>query len=841
MQALTEYPQFILWRLTNGKKLPIDYRTRTVASAHDPAIWMPYDRAVAEADAEDRIGFVFTRDDPFFFLDIDGARRGNTWSPLALSLLSMLPGAAVEVSQSGTGLHVIGAGICPPHGCKNVALNLELYTERRFVALTWCNVIGDAATNCSARLPALVDQYFPARNGTRAGGDVWTTEPVDGYNGPTDDEELIRKALRSQSAGGVFGGRATFAQLWAADADALSAAYPGGDGDRAYDGSSADAALAQHLAFWTGKNCERIQGLMLRSGLVRDKWEREDYLPRTIINAVNMQIDTYRSDVVSVPTPPDAPRLRATTEAQRKYADSIRSGILAAATPAEREILVGRGPQRSANFWLDNRQRTASELSIQVKPIKSATTVGVDQPKVVSGYQYLSASMQIEYFRGCVYIQDMHRMFTPSGEMLKCEQFNATYGGYVFQLDEAGDKTTRKAWEAFTESQVVRFPKVQGTVFEPSQPPGAITVESGRRVVNIYVPVDVPLHDGDPTPFLDHLARILPVKRDQDILMAYMAACVQHKGVKFQWAPLLQGVQGNGKTIFTDCVAHALGERYAHFPQASDIDNKFNGWLLGKLLIGVEDIYVPGHKTEILETLKPMITGRSGIGIQMKGQDQFTARIVANFMFNSNHKDAVRKTEDDRRFAIFYTAQQAHVDIAASGMGGNYFPKLYAWLRAEGYAIVNRLLREWPIPDELNPAGACHRAPETSSTTEALAASLGSVEQEILEAMEEGRPGFAGGWVSSMAVDKLLKDLRMGKTVPQNRRRDMLRALGYDYHPALAGGRVNTRSDVDNGRPRLFVRHDNPARELSRGVEVLRAYEAAQGATLAAERFGNSS
>lgn len=106
----------------------------------------------------------------------------------------------------------------------------------------------------------------------------WTSEPVPEWRGPTNDADLLRRALKSRSAASAFGSRASFADLWEANVEALAKAFPGDP----YDASRADAALAQHLAFWTGRNCERIQALMQKSALVREKWEREDYLPRTI-------------------------------------------------------------------------------------------------------------------------------------------------------------------------------------------------------------------------------------------------------------------------------------------------------------------------------------------------------------------------------------------------------------------------------------------------------------------------------------------------------------------------------------------------------------------------------
>lgn len=98
------------------------------------------------------------------------------------------------------------------------------------------------------RLEAMIGQKDHAKDGT----------------GPTDDEELIRRAIRSKSVNAAFGNKASFQDLWEGNVEALARTYP--DELRGYDSSSADAALAQHLAFWTGCDCARMERLMLKSG-----------------------------------------------------------------------------------------------------------------------------------------------------------------------------------------------------------------------------------------------------------------------------------------------------------------------------------------------------------------------------------------------------------------------------------------------------------------------------------------------------------------------------------------------------------------------------------------------
>lgn len=853
LAPMAEYAQFILFKLVprpTGKvdKLPVDHRTLHVFQKggewqQDPTAWTTFANAANLAGLcgpEFGVGFLFTAADPFFFLDIDHCLTGDAGqviaSDIANDIIARLPGAAVEVSQSGTGLHLFGkySGPAPEHAKKNESLGLELYTEKRFVALTGDRAVGSAAVDCTANLAVVAALYYSPRARTK--GQEWTTEPVPEYTGPEDDDELIKRACAAVSAASAFGaGKCGFKALWEADEAQLAEHYVPDDNSvgQAFNASRADAALAQHLAFWTGKNCERMQTLMLRSGLVREKWDTHaTYVELTITNAVAMQTSVY--SVVKVDTAQaeelGAPKLKGTPK-QIEFAGQIRANKLAECVgdcDLIDQLIVKKGPIVEAKFWIENQHSTPEELAALVKPVEAAGDPlrPGDGPEFTAGAQILGPEQQAEYFKGCVYVQDAHKVLTPSGVLLKPEQFNATYGGYDFDT-KVGGNPTKKAFDALTGSQLVRYPKAESTCFRPDLGPGVIVTQDGQTLVNIFVPVDTPRKAGDPTPFLNHLAKVLPDQQDQSILLAYMAACVQYPGVKFQWAPLIQGVEGNGKTLFTRCVAAAVGRKYTHLPKASEIGEKFNEWLFDKLFIGVEDVFVPDQKREVWEILKPMITSEWQPCRAMQ-KSEVMRECCANFIFNANDMAALRKTENDRRVAPFFCAQQNKYDLSRDGMNDGYFPELYRWLRAEGYAIVAGFLQTYPIPEELNPAGACHTAPVTSTTDAAIYAGLGTIEQEVIEAIDEGRPGFAGGWISSAAFEGLLRNMRKEGAIPQNKRRDTLRALGYDWHPALKDGRVNNSVMPDGKKPRLFIKLGHIHMNLTGPKSVSDAYEAAQ-------------
>ena len=788
--GLGSYPQFILCQIAQKKgksiKLPLDHRTMNAGNPHDRAIWMSFDEVkdkMAKLGSEYAIGFVFTEEDPFFFLDIDKCIDAETGelNEIATYLVSAFPGAAVERSQSGIGLHIFGTGHCPDHSCKNIPLGIELYTQERFVMLTGDDATGDIRLDCTLPLEVIVDAYFTPSEGGDDG--EWNDFPHPDWSGPEDDDVLISKAMGARSASSVFNGRATFRDLFEANEVVLAAAYPD-QGGREYDASSADAALAQHLAFWTGNNHERIQRIMEKSMLVREKWEDRGnyYLPMTIRKATSRQTEFYSSGHKPKPTTTASP------------------------------------------------SHTSTAPSFPGAP---STMKG----KAVEGVAFMGVEEQVRHFDGCVYIRDLHRIFVPSGAFLNTERFRATYGGYAFAMDATASSTSKNAWEVFTESQAYRFPKVDGHFFRPLDAPGQITEDEGRTYVNTYIPITTPRVAGDATPFTDLVAKILPDERDRAILMAYLAGVVQYPGTKFQYCCVLQGTEGNGKSTLLRAVEYAVGKRYTHQPNSGELargGGKFTGWLDGKLFIGVEEIHVPNKPGGLLDSLKPLLTN-TRIELQAKGQDQAMGDNVANWLLLCNRKDDVPLTLDGRRYCVLFSQQQSHADCLASGMTDAYWSGFWNWIKKEnGFAIINNYLQEFKIQDEFNPS-MISRAPSTTVTEEAIDLTKTDLEQLLQLAISEERCGFAGGWVSSTLLHELFQDHNL--YLPYNKTRIFMQSQGYDWHPAMAstGGKASRKVSAEGARPTLYVQREHMAASHTNAPAATSAYEKAQGYQLSPE------
>lgn len=797
LAALAAWPQFICWfavpkddRPGKFDKMPVDWRSGAVVGINDRSAWTDADTALTTHARYDRghgsgIGFVFTADDPFFFADIDSAAADGQWSPLAQSILARFPGAAVELSHSGRGLHIFGRAAPMVHSKVNPAHKLELYTSGRFAAVTCNGVVGNIDTDHTAALAAYVADYFPPGvHGVAAGG--WSTEPVAEWRGPTDDDDLIRRMLASgaRSAAQAFGGEGapTIQQLWEADADALARQWPG-EGGKPYDASHADMALANHLAWWTGKDCERMERLMRRSALARGKWD---------------QHRTYLVDTVS------------------KAAAFIRGCL------TDRDVAVPLETQQAAAVSAGRTLRDTTR-------------------------EYLGTYDQLDHFADCFFLADPARIYDlRANAVVTKATFDVTRGGHVFIISSDASKTTDSAWDAFTKNRVNVPLIVNDVCFRPEVTPGAIVQVGERTLVNSYVPYAPRTAEGDPAPFLDLLTRMLPDERDRELLLSWFASFAQNQGVKFQWWPVIQGAKGNGKTLLLEVLTYLVGEHYTHLPDAAAMakGTQFNGWVARKLFIGIEEIKAADRR-EMIEGMKTLVTNRR-MGMETKGVDQFTGDNAANGVITTNHKDGLPLEPDERRYGIWFCAQQSYADIIRDGMGGDYFPNLYDWLRGTGAhaahgadygkSIVAHYLQTRPVAAEMDPARGLTRAPRTTATDEAVAASLGRVEQEIVEATEEGRPGFAGGWISSIMLERLLSDMRT--SVSRNRRRDLLAALGYVAHPALPNGRTNENVSPDNGKPKLYVRAGHLALNIDTAKGVAEAYSKAQApAAVAAVAF----
>ena len=279
-ETLKALPIWVLWKHEMQKsrmtKVPYQASGRR-ASATDPGTWTTYAEAVAawkqKPDAFNGLGTVMSKQYRTIFIDIDHCiDPAGSYDKRAVDILEAFTDdngslmTFVEVSQSGTGLHLIVTGDIP-RSFKNSKANVEMYADGRFVAMTGRAVSPREPVECDDGVRYVFERYKT---------ECKLSESVPVPVSPSmrnDDEWIIRHA--TERNGSKFS--ALFSGNWTAYGSQ----------------SEADIALCYLLAFWTNNDPAAIDRLFRRSGLYRAKWERANYRDTTIRKAIAHNDETF--------------------------------------------------------------------------------------------------------------------------------------------------------------------------------------------------------------------------------------------------------------------------------------------------------------------------------------------------------------------------------------------------------------------------------------------------------------------------------------------------------------------------------------------------------------------
>jgi putative DNA primase/helicase len=251
-------------------KLPVDCANGRSASSTDPNTWAPYEDVLAYYQANrstvDGIGFVFKEGGGHVGVDLDECvGPGGHLKDWGDDLVSRL-GSYTEISPTGTGVKVFLRGSCPgPHHRRPYEDGeVEVYDQKRFFCVTG-HRLDWTPDDVLEQQPAVDDVYrlvftpVATEAPDARGSDAAPCGPVVlaaiGMRADWTDEELLRLATAARNG------------------DKLRRLWDGDTSDYGNDDSRADLALCGLLAFWTGRNADRLDRLFRQSKLMRPKWD----------------------------------------------------------------------------------------------------------------------------------------------------------------------------------------------------------------------------------------------------------------------------------------------------------------------------------------------------------------------------------------------------------------------------------------------------------------------------------------------------------------------------------------------------------------------------------------
>lgn len=799
---IANIPRFFVWRLTDwtGKKfdtkLPwtgtgsFDARAACLGnqlmSLADAVAHLNSCNANAQAHERFSLGWYVMPDAGYWFLDIDnavtwdaaGAPTFNATAAQAWNHLSP-HGVFFEYSSSGHGMHFVGRGALPPHmttGSKLPA-GVELYSKERGICF---GMSGYAMGNADAQAMPPAEWIVAPLTLSEATG-----KRLEHWRGTEDDDELIQQMLREKQGGKLLLGQATIQQLWAGDISNTAGA------------SEADAALAAKLAWWTGNDAPRMQRLMFRSGLVREKWTSDshrNYIPTTIRNACALN----GANCYVRPAPRLAPLLPVLpSPAPAESAADPLANIYAAA-PAEPNA-QHRGS--AAAMDLITRAGNSDELKENAKRIAAmgpwdAADMETLAQRLKRKSAELNSSWPLPLCRKliCGGITDaMDELGVP--DWLDDWAFIATQNKYchiaadfdcmgrdalmvsLYNKPEIPTKANGEKEDAQKMLNMWGVQVVSDMGYRPTTQDLTYR-EHGRVLLNKFCnSMPTPEAGGDPAAiqiYMRHLWNVADQHQENyEYLLRFLGHIAQRPGVLIRWALLMIGAHGTGKTMMAAPLMAAIGSRNVKLGSSRGVNNGggFMDWVASEQMLGViSDFGVSGmEKYATVDAIKPVISD-DRVSITRKGKTDIVYTNYASYIFSSNQREPLPMSPTERRYFVLTTTwlDALTSDPTRKAESDAYYAELKRAVDALTPGQWLTFFQSIPVGD----------LPAVAPKTGAFAAIVGNSISEAAQALRECVDGF-----DIVTTNKLTDALRGIDGAPSRKALSKaMNDLGFDYY-----------------------------------------------------------
>jgi len=241
------------------------------------------------------------------------------------------------------------------------------------------------------------------------------------------------------------------------------------------------------------------------------------------------------------------------------------------------------------------------------------------------------------------------------------ERFSLVYGkgGTVFDHQErmlvslsdmrdlCRSRETHRRWQ---ESELRKVVKPEQVGFDPAE-------TDKNLLCNLWSGWPLKPVEGSCEHWLDLLYHICDGEKNAGDLarwvIKWLAYQVQNPGAKMQTAIVIYGPQGSGKNLLFEYPLRIFG-RYGRIIGQFAMEDKFNDWASGKMLVVCNEVVSSSDKWHIKNILKALITDPT-IRINPKNMQAYDEANHVNLVFLSNERMPVVLEEDDRRHFVVWT------------------------------------------------------------------------------------------------------------------------------------------------------------------------------------------
>lgn len=661
---LKRFDQWVLWRYAerDGKTTKQPFQpTGSMARSNDPATWSSFER-VKHTFAEggfSGIGFVLSEHDGLAGIDLDKCYDPVTKTftqPEAEEIVrrAFELGTYVEISPSGSGIRIFVAGYLQRSGKSPGKMSwIEAYDHRspRYLTVTGAKYEGAGAKiqPGQAFLDWLHDTYLKKQERPKA-------IPQAEVRPEREDEELIRQIRSSRGEG------TRFAELFD-QGNHINRET----GEVNEDHSAADFALCGILARWTERNAAQMDRVFRRSALMRDKWDERHasdgrtYGQITVENAI---------------TGCDQTREEWLREQQRTnyefVAESLAQANPETLTSAEFAIALYRLRQNDELGVIRlHKSEAFKNAGLTKKDVDAIISVGakhakenesertpsqpLETPPIIKGaIAELNAKFCVCWMGGNLNVmryvvseQHVNGGYVPTTQ----SDVKDWYANKLIEIPNPADNSPTRVNPVHVWWKSKEREEYDGVEFYPGQ--DKVIARRGERILNLWGGWAIEPQDGDISPFLELLLRVVCADDSAKMERAldWMAHIFQQPARLPSTALLFRGGQGWGKNSVIDTLAKPLGSSFLQVSTPKQLTGDFNAHMANKLLIhGAESVW-GGEKSKV-GSLKAMVTDEHQ-AVEHKGRDVFQVRNFKRLILSSNEKWPIPMDLDDRRFLVF--------------------------------------------------------------------------------------------------------------------------------------------------------------------------------------------
>jgi hypothetical protein len=762
MQTLKALPNWITWKLlqNEGDKKPrkvpfyVNGRPRTKqGTPEDRAQLVTYDEARAVSD---KVGFCTFSDTGVIALDFDHVVMGGVVQP---DVLALVQGTYAEISPSGTGVRAFMSGtLASRKDTKGTPFAVEFFGSNGFVTVTGDELESTMFNEVTPISQAVYDLYRERFGNVPQLGSAANTGAED-----DNDAWMLNAKPRMQ---------------WSLDELRTMLADCPSDVDRdtwlkvlmsvhhEFDG--ADAALdvcvewsAKASNFSSRKDVEDRWNSFQKGGNnpLTGKWlvnHRKQY----VVEQKYDRVDQWKAKIMAEPSRANLQEKLCAEIRRDSDLNDIDRQILAACLQTALQDVhdAGRMPIAACRKLL-----TPDKVKYEQRAVSVADPMG-HYP---------------EWMQGIVYVTDMDKYLdTTANAWLSAQSFNVKFNRMLTPSD---DSTKNAHWAASNELQVVTCAHV---MYAPAF--DLLFQSNGSTYVNSYRHTNVPkaatVFDDEGMAAVEvwKLHALNVCSRNPlytRILLSFIAHCVQFPGKKIRWAPLIKGIEGDGKSLFGALFAAVMGVKNVKHISPGMMAPPFNGWAEGGCVGMLEELKMTGHnRHDMLNSLKDLISN-DHFPLHKKGHDPYDVLNTMNYFATTNFMDALPISDTSRRWFVLATPFACVEDMKAV-YGANtdaYFERLVEATTTQAGALRKWLL-EYTLADEFRADG---RAYDTDAKSHMVSASRSDVDAILLEILAAGGVGLTPTVFASTYLSNALLSSEISSSLKTSSMHAALVRLGF--------------------------------------------------------------